>query len=433
MAVTSLNGLTGVLAVTTPNSTMNVTPSGSNVEIDINLGNANTWTAVQQVVVSTASGQNNGVFWIEQSDTSSSNVGALSLGVNRTSGSLKTPPFIYFYDVASGTANLKARMQLSYTSGSYSSTDSIQFQLANSNSTSSLATVLTLEQSGAVTTANNTLDDGSGNTTTNGIANFNVAGTIQASVWNGSNAGTIIGDPSTANGSGQLYLAASAAVTVRNNCGLISIGGNSGQWEQGPSNGTSTNFMSIALNASATACQSILFNTPVGIPIMTSRYGGSTANTLDDGNNNMTVLGWTWQKGRNYGYFTPTDPTGTTSTSAVMMGLGSTMKLTPAFSGKVRIMFVCGANNSTATAGVTSQLAYGTGTAPSNGAGSSGTTIYPTRTISSAVASSNQDLTFIVEASGLAVGTAYWFDVQLSVGGVGTASIHVITCIIEEI
>jgi fibronectin-binding autotransporter adhesin len=45
--VTSLNGLTGALSITSPNSTINVNTSGSDVTVDINLGNANTWTATQ--------------------------------------------------------------------------------------------------------------------------------------------------------------------------------------------------------------------------------------------------------------------------------------------------------------------------------------------------------------------------------------------------
>jgi|GEM_PF-5069793 len=46
--VTSLNSLTGALSVTSPNSTLTVgTSGGVDVTVDINLGNANTWTATQ--------------------------------------------------------------------------------------------------------------------------------------------------------------------------------------------------------------------------------------------------------------------------------------------------------------------------------------------------------------------------------------------------
>jgi hypothetical protein len=47
VTVISLNTLTGALALTTPNSTLSIGTSGSNVTLDINLNNANTWTALQ--------------------------------------------------------------------------------------------------------------------------------------------------------------------------------------------------------------------------------------------------------------------------------------------------------------------------------------------------------------------------------------------------
>jgi len=45
--VSSLNTLTGALAITTPNSTLSVGTSGSDIAVDINLSHANTWTATQ--------------------------------------------------------------------------------------------------------------------------------------------------------------------------------------------------------------------------------------------------------------------------------------------------------------------------------------------------------------------------------------------------
>ena len=45
--VDSLNGLTGALSITTPNSTLTITNSSPNIGLDINLAHANTWTALQ--------------------------------------------------------------------------------------------------------------------------------------------------------------------------------------------------------------------------------------------------------------------------------------------------------------------------------------------------------------------------------------------------
>jgi hypothetical protein len=131
--------------------------------------------------------------------------------------------------------------------------------------------------------------------------------------------GAIAGNSSTTSGTGGLYLASSNAVFAGNNTGLMFVGPNSGQWEQGPSStGGPTNFMSIAMNSTTTAAQNISFNTPTGVPVQTGRYGGSSTNTLDDGNNNMTVLGWIWQKGRNYLQSNPSNPTSASSTSFTM-------------------------------------------------------------------------------------------------------------------
>jgi len=158
-----------------------------------------------------------------------------------------------------------------------------------------------------------------GTQTVNGNLGVTGTATISGIGLNSGGSGTtatseISGNPSTNSGSGGLYLAASNAINVGNNTGLIFVGPTSGQWEQGPSTtGGPTNFMSIAMNSSTTAAQNISFNTPVGVPVQTGRYGGSFTNTLDDGNNNMTVLGWIWQKGRNYLQSNPSNPASTSS------------------------------------------------------------------------------------------------------------------------
>jgi hypothetical protein len=485
MTVTTLNGLSNAVVITTPNSTLNLGTSGQDVTIDVNLGNANTWTAVQKLPS----------IYSDNGKITSDGSGDLTIYANlivqqgATAYWQATPAFI-------STGNTKV------TFGAYMG-GTLQNNLVLSENT--------------VSTIKNTLDDGSGNITASGTLTINGAdsnntGLIVNGVVN--SYGAISGSSSITIGSGGLWLQANEGPLHDANhpAGIIYIGPYGGQWEAVDGNIGDSHTMSIALNVQTmptVTLQNISFNTPTGIPIVTGAYGGNQRSILDDGSGNMTLFsgtdatsgstlidsptlilegqywnssssvlyggklywsqdsttptghfsfnlnnngtateiakldqsgnltnsGWSWQKGRNYGYFAPSDPTGTTSTTAKMMGLGSTLKLTPAFSGKVRIMFVCGANNSTTNSGVSAQLAFGTGTAPSNGAAATGTQFDRLRTISSAIASANQDLTFIVELSGLTVNTPYWFDVQLSVGsgGSGTASIHVISCIIEEI
>ncbi|WP_426418467.1 hypothetical protein [Bradyrhizobium genosp. A] len=116
-------------------------------------------------------------------------------------------------------------------------------------------------------------------------------------------------------------------------------------------------------------------------------------------------------------------PTGTTSTSGVMMGLGSTVTLTPTYSGRVMVSFQMGISNSIASSGNTVSLRYGTGSAPANGAAITGTQA------GSIITGQMQTAAFILPTfvsaiiTGLTPGTAYWFDLSLTVtGGTGTVN-----------
>ena len=70
---------------------------------------------------------------------------------------------------------------------------------------------------------------------------------------------------------------------------------------------------------------------------------------------------------------TSANPIGTTSTTAVMMGLAGT--ITPAFSTRVLVTISGSCANSVLADGGTVQISYGTGTAPVNGAALTGTQI----------------------------------------------------------
>jgi hypothetical protein len=252
--------------------------------------------------------------------------------------------------------------------------------------------------------------------------------------------GAIAGNSSITSGTGGLFLAASNAVFAGNNTGLMFVGPNSGQWEQGPSStGGPKNFMSIALNSTTTAAQNISFNTPTGVPVQTGRYGVGVTNTLDDGNNNMTALGWIWQKGRNYLQSNPANPAGTSSTSFTMMGLGSTLKLTPNFSGTVIIKIDSEAKNTAGDGnGILFQIFYGTGTAPSNGSSTTGTQVGPTFEPDFwATPGGYATVGFgtNLKITGLTVGTPYWFDIALKSLGSGSsnATIQSIEFYLEEI
>ena len=118
--------------------------------------------------------------------------------------------------------------------------------------------------------------------------------------------------------------------------------------------------------------------------------------------------------------FKPTNPTGTSSTSAfVMMGLGTTVTITPATSGKVLVIFSGTASNSTSGDGGALLIQYGTGTAPANGAALAGTQCGTAQTMTSPSAGGKEPFSL---ACILAVtpGTTYWLDVAAEAATGGT-------------
>lgn len=116
----------------------------------------------------------------------------------------------------------------------------------------------------------------------------------------------------------------------------------------------------------------------------------------------------------------PANPTGTGGT--VMMGLGASCTLTPAFSTRAVVIFEFIAANNTATGASISQVKYGTGAAPANNAASTGTSAGTPKSFQSINANAPGSTTHVVLVTGLTPGTAYWFDIVLQAGG-GLASI----------
>lgn len=122
----------------------------------------------------------------------------------------------------------------------------------------------------------------------------------------------------------------------------------------------------------------------------------------------------------------PSNPTGTASGTGVMMGLGSTCKLTPATSGRIHVTWSGYFTNAT-TSGITAY--QGTGTAPTNGASLVGTPESPLITLGGSGAGQSFSITYLV--TGQAIGTALWADLALKSGS-GTSSILSLTCAIFE-
>ena len=138
-------------------------------------------------------------------------------------------------------------------------------------------------------------------------------------------------------------------------------------------------------------------------------------------------------------YLTPANPTNLTSTSYRMFGLGSTIAITPAKSGKVRwtiSWYASGVGLGTNTY----KLSYGSGAAPANGSAASGTVVggvYSGGASAAAIdagAPTPAPILRDVIVMSLAPGTAYWFDVQGARGSRSTAvGMTLIEATLEEL
>ena len=116
----------------------------------------------------------------------------------------------------------------------------------------------------------------------------------------------------------------------------------------------------------------------------------------------------------------PSDPTGTTSTTGVMMGLAGA--LTP----RVGKIFYCvnGTIKDSITGdGAQVRLRYGTGTAPTNGAALTGTSVGSLLRYVEAAGTEEAPFSSCAVVTGLTAGTAYWLDVELAAITGGTATI----------
>lgn len=118
---------------------------------------------------------------------------------------------------------------------------------------------------------------------------------------------------------------------------------------------------------------------------------------------------------------TPADPTGTTNTTGLMMGLAGA--ITPAVNGRVLIIISGDIQSTLSGDGGKLQIRYGTGTAPVNAAALTGTAIGGL--VNMLAAANNQRVPFTCQAivTALTVATAYWIDVGLAAVTGGTAAI----------
>jgi hypothetical protein len=136
---------------------------------------------------------------------------------------------------------------------------------------------------------------------------------------------------------------------------------------------------------------------------------------------------------------TPSNPTGLgTVGTDQMFGLsnqGGTQigAFTPKSTGTVLIVFSGTANNTTSGSGIRAQLYYGTGTAPVNAAATTGTACGGRPTLVTTAATAQVSFNLVCIATGLTIGTAYWFDAAGSPLTSGTGQIFNLTAVAAEL
>ncbi|HSS26143.1 MAG TPA: hypothetical protein VLL82_17530 [Mycobacterium sp.] len=129
----------------------------------------------------------------------------------------------------------------------------------------------------------------------------------------------------------------------------------------------------------------------------------------------------------------PTNPTGTTSTTLVQMGAGSTCHITPTLTGAVVFQFTGFVQNNTANDGWDLQGGYGTGAAPANGAALTGN-VFTTQVFGvQGVGGASLPFALAGVITGLTVGTLVWFDVRAGSLTGGTTAVGGITCMAFEL
>lgn len=131
----------------------------------------------------------------------------------------------------------------------------------------------------------------------------------------------------------------------------------------------------------------------------------------------------------------PANPTGTTNTSGLMMGLAGS--ITPLITGRVLIIITGNLTNSTAAAGDGAQvrIRYGTGNAPANAGALTGTAVGSAQrsVLERATASDPQTFSCVALVTGLTLSTAVWLDVECAAIVGGTAVLTNVNIVAIEV
>ena len=133
---------------------------------------------------------------------------------------------------------------------------------------------------------------------------------------------------------------------------------------------------------------------------------------------------------------TPANQTGNATATLKMNGLGAAgapCTITPVATGRVQFLITGMIAQSTTADGVVTKIAYGTGAAPANAAAVTGTVIGATDTWTALTGMLTVPWAMSAIATGLALSTAVWYDIQIADVTGGTASLTNVTCTAHEI
>jgi hypothetical protein len=175
------------------------------------------------------------------------------------------------------------------------------------------------------------------------------------------------------------------------------------------------------------------FNLPTDIRVTGGTYTAGTATFRNNTGGTFTVTGFI--TGNTYAGYqaSPADPTGTNSTTGVMMGLAGS--ITPSATGKVLIQITGSLRSyNIGSTGADVQIRYGTGSAPANAAALTGTAVGSKEKSRPSSTSNEQTVPFscVARVTGLTLSTAYWLDVSVATVGGGNATVQNVSITVSE-
>lgn len=168
---------------------------------------------------------------------------------------------------------------------------------------------------------------------------------------------------------------------------------------------------------------------PLASPALTGDPTAPTA-TANDNDTSIATTAYVDRATTHTGT-TSAAPTGTTSATAVMMGLAGS--ITPTRGTKIIVIISGQMANDTVNDGATVDARFGTGTAPTNGAAVTGTLVGIAQTHTSLTATERTGFCLVGKVTGLSVGTAYWLDLSLLAVTGGTASVTGVSIVAYEV